>query len=310
MSENFFSDLVSTLNPDKKCRVAVPLANDDACAYAICHAVKTGILQATLIGDPEQIKVMYGDIAQHDQVKIIDERDEKKACSMAVKEVREGRCDILMKGMVATSTLLKAVLNSSEGLRKNPILSHLTFFEFPEKPGLKILTDAAMCIAPDAEDLMKEIDNAVEAYAMFADHTPKVALLAANEKISEKVPSTVLGDRVAKALAEKKNMIVEGPISFDLAVSKESAQIKKYNGKIQGDADIFVVPRIDTGNAFYKALQYYVKAPMGGLVYGARCPVVLTSRADDNNTKFYSLLLGMVIWQRSTVSESVNQSRN
>jgi len=310
MSENFFSELVSTLNPDQKCRLAVPLANDEACAYAICHAVKTGILQATLIGDPDQIKTMYGDIAHHEQVRIIEEKDEKKACAMAVKEVREGRCDILMKGLVATSTLLKAVLHATEGLRKNPILSHLTFFEFPGKPGLKILTDAAMCIAPDEDTLIKEIDNASEAYAMFVDTPPKVAMLAANEKVSEKVPSTVLGERVAKALADRKNMTVEGPISFDLAVSKESVQIKKYQGKIQGDADIFVVPRIDTGNAFYKALQYYVKAPMGGLVYGARCPVVLTSRADDNDTKFYSLLLGMVLWQRSIARASYIQSRN
>lgn len=304
MSDNFFSKLVSTLNSERKCRLAVPLANDEACAYAICHAVKTGILQATLIGDPDQIKTLYGDVAQHDQVKIINETDDKKACAMAVAEVREGRCDILMKGLVATSTLLKAVLNTNTGLRKNPILSHLAFFEFPDKPGLRILTDAAMVISPDEETMTREIENAVEAFAMFADKPPKVALLAANEKISEKVPSTVLAERVSKALATRKNMIVEGPISFDLAVSRESAQIKKYQGKIQGDADIFVVPRIDTGNAFYKALQYYVKAPMGGLVYGAQCPVVLTSRADDNNTKFYSLLLGMVIWQRSISQEA------
>lgn len=310
MSESFFSSLVSTLNHGQKCRVAVPLANDEACAYAICHAVKTGILQATLIGDTEQIKTMYGEVARHEMVRIINETDEKKACAMAVREVREGRCDILMKGLVATSTLLKAVLNANEGLRKNPILSHLTFFEFPGQQGLKILTDAAMCIAPDEETMIREIENAVEAYAMFADHSPKVAILAANEKVSEKVPSTVLGDKVAKAMADRQNMIVEGPISFDLAVSQESAQTKKYHGKIQGNADIFVVPRLDTGNAFYKALQYYVKAPMGGLVYGARCPVVLTSRADDNNTKFHSLLLGMVLWQRSLNREKNSQTRN
>ncbi|MBU1107485.1 MAG: phosphate butyryltransferase [Candidatus Riflebacteria bacterium] len=309
MSENFFSNLVSTLNPDKKCRVAVPLANDEACAYAICHAVKTGILQATLIGDPEQIKSMYGELARHEHVQIINETDEKKACAKAVKEVREGRSDILMKGLVATSTLLKAVLHSTEGLRKNPILSHLAFFEFPGQPGLRILTDAAMCIAPDEETLIKEIENAVEAFAMFSGNPPRVALLAANEKVSEKMPSTILGDKVAKALSERKDMIVEGPISFDLAVSKESAQIKKYKGQIQGNADIFVVPRLDTGNAFYKALQYFVKAPMGGLLYGASCPIVLTSRADDNSTKFNSLLLGVVLWQRSITKENNSQTR-
>ena len=291
MKDTFFSSLVASLDKKNKCRVAIPLANDDACAYAVCQAVKTGILSATLIGDPAQIRLMYGDVATHEHVKIIDERDEKTACAKAVAEVREGRCDILMKGLVATSSLLKAVLNSNTGLRKNPILSHLTFFQFPDRTGLKILTDAAMCIAPDAETLEKEIENAREAFAGFETRVPKIALLAANEKVSEKMPSTTLAQKVATALAPRKDMIVEGPISFDLAVSQESAAIKKYQGKIQGDADIFVVPRLDTGNAFYKSLQYYVKAPMGGLLYGARCPVVLTSRADDNATKFNSLKL-------------------
>ncbi|MDD3148359.1 MAG: phosphate acyltransferase [Candidatus Riflebacteria bacterium] len=299
MSENFFSRLVSSLGEQRKCRVAIPLANDEACAYAVCQAVKTGILSATLIGDPEQIRSMYGDVAGHEQVTLLNETDEKAACAKAVSEVREGRCDILMKGMVATSSLLKAVLNSTTGLRKNPILSHLTFFEFPGKPGLKILTDAAMCIAPDAETLVKEIENACEAFASFESSRPLVALLAANEKISDKMPSTRLAEQVAAMLKNNEGMVVEGPISFDLAVSEDSAKIKKYQGKIQGNADIFVVPRLDTGNAFYKSLQYYVKAPMGGLLYGARCPVVLTSRADDNATKFNSLLLGIAIWQKS-----------
>lgn len=305
MSENFFSQLVASLDKTLQCRVAIPLANDDACAYAVCHAVKIGILHATLIGDPQQIKTMYGEVASHDNVTIIDERDEKKACARAVTEIREGRSDILMKGMVATSSLLKAVLNSTTGLRKNPILSHLTFFEFPDRPGLKILTDAAMCIAPDAETLIKEVNNACEAYATFSKNPARVALLAANEKVTEKMPSTVLAESVARALSSRSDMVIEGPISFDLAVSEDSARIKKYPGKIQGNADIFVVPRLDTGNAFYKSLQYFIKAPMGGLLYGARCPVVLTSRADDNSTKFNSLLLGIALWQKSHSQESM-----
>lgn len=299
MSKDFFSTLVETLDSQKVCQIAIPIANDEACAFAVCQAVKMGILKATLIGNPEEIATMYGDIAKHENVRVIDEKEEKAACAIAVKEVKEGRCDILMKGNVNTSTLLKAVLNSKEGIRKNPILSHLTFFELPGKEGLKILTDAAMCIAPDEETLQKEIENASEAFNLFCNRPAKVALLAANEKVSEKVPSTVLASNVARAMQERPDLIVEGPISFDLAVSEESAKIKKYAGEIQGDADIFVVPRIETGNALYKSLQYYVKARMGGLVYGAKCAVVLTSRADDNNTKFNSLLLGIALWQRS-----------
>jgi phosphate butyryltransferase len=152
--------------------------------------------------------------------------------------------------------------------------------------------------------MQHEIDNAAEAYKLFSSNPAKVSLLAANEKVSEKLPSTVLAKNVAEKMQNRNDIIVEGPISIDLSLSKESAEIKKYKGKIQGDADIFIAPRIETGNALYKSLQYYIKAKMGGLVYGARCPVVLTSRADDNNTKFNSLLLGIVLWQRNSAEKS------
>ena len=309
MSSDFFSNLVESLDSANKCTVAIPIANDDACAYAVCQAVKMGILQAVLIGDEEQIKTMYAEVSGHENVKILAETNEKAACDLAVKQIREGNADILMKGNVSTSTLLKAVLSSNTGIRKNPILSHLTFFELPNKKGLRILTDAAMCIAPDEETMQHEIDNAVEAFQLFSNNPAKVSLLAANEKVSEKLPSTVVAKNVAEKMQNRNDIIVEGPISIDLSLSKESAEIKKYQGKIQGDADIFIAPRIETGNAFYKSLQYYVKANMGGLVYGAKCPVVLTSRADDNNTKFNSLLLGIVLWQRNCQEKS-NQAQN
>lgn len=307
MSSKFFSNVVEALNPDKKCRVAIPMAQDEACAYAVCQGVKKGILAATLIGYPEKIKELYSEIISNDSVTIINKTDETAACKLAVKEVRENRADILMKGLVSTSTLLKAVLNAKEGLKKNPLLSHLAFFEFPQKPGLKILTDAAMSIAPDAEMIKKEVENAVEAFRLFESRKPKVALLAANEKVSEKVPSTVLAKESKELLSTNEDIIVEGPISFDLSVSKESAEIKKYKGLIQGDADIFIVPRIEVGNVFYKSLQYFIKADMGGLVFGAKCPVVLTSRADDNNTKFNSLLLGISLWQRASEDKRISK---
>ncbi len=313
MKENFFSKLVETLDTQKKCRVAIPLAQDDACAYAVCQGVKMGIIEALLIGDKKQISEMYSEILDNDSVTIIEESTEAGACKKAVSLVRNNESDILMKGLVSTSTLLKAVLSSTEGLKKNPLMSHLAFFELPGKPGLRILTDAAMTISPDADALEKEIYNACEAFSLFEQRPIKVSLLAANEKVSEKVPSTTLAKEVSERFKGNSNLIVEGPISFDLSVSAESAEVKKYAGKIKGDADIFVVPRIEVGNALYKSLQYFIKAPMGGLVYGAKCPVVLTSRADDNNTKFNSLLLGVVLWQRaqeSNLNEKTNQQNS
>jgi phosphate butyryltransferase len=297
MSESFFAQLEKKIDTRTKCRVSIPLANDEACAYAVCRGINSGILKATLIGNPEKIRLMYGEISDSPDVSIIDIRDEKSACAKAVEEVKEGRSNILMKGLVSTSTILKAVLNSQTGIKKNPLLSHLCFFELPDKPGVKILTDAAMCISPDAETLLMEIENAREAFCAFEKRSPNVALLSANEKISDKIPSTKLAEAVLSMVSTRKDMVVEGPMSFDLALNEESVRIKKYKGKIQGNADIFVVPRIDTGNALYKSLQYYVKASMGGMLYGARCPVVLTSRADSNDTKYNSLLLGISVWQ-------------
>ena len=212
--------------------------------------------------------------------------------------VRDGEADILMKGLVATSTILKAVLHSEEGLKKNPLLSHLTFFQIPGKEGVRILTDAALNISPDADCLEKEIHNAAEAFRLFARRPVRVSLLAANEKVSEKVPATVLAKEVATRFAGHETNLVDGPISLDLSVSEESVKVKGYQGNVRGNADVFVVPRIEAGNVFYKSLQYFARAPMGGLVYGAKCPVVLTSRADSNDTKFNSLLLGVVLWQR------------
>lgn len=303
MNESFFGRLAGDLDPKRGCRVAVPFAHDEAVAYAICEAVRMGVCAPILIGDRHGIEEMYGAVASHASVKIVPEADAQKACQAAVDMVRNGEADILMKGLVPTATILKTVLNSQRGIKKNPVLSHLTFFEIPKTPGLRILTDVALNIAPDAEMLAKEIVNAVEAFRLFgSDRAPRVALLAANEKVSEKVTSTVVADQVAKALAHRDDMIVEGPISLDLACSAESCHIKKYKGRIRGDADIYVVPRIETGNVFYKSLQYFARAPMGGLIYGAKCPIVLTSRADDNATKLNSLLLAVRLWQGTAAS--------
>ncbi len=295
----FFNKLAERVDTKRKSRIAIPLAEDEACAYAVCRGVSSGLIAATLIGDPAKIRELYGEVATRADVTIIEEKDPAKACRKAVSLVREGEADLLMKGMVPTSSILKAVLNSQEGLKKNPLLSHLTFFELPNRSGVKILTDAAISIAPDVATMTGIVENAIEAFRLFENRAPKVALLAANEKVSEKVPATTLAQSTAQAFASRTDAVVEGPISLDLSVSEDSVRIKKWQGRIKGDADIFVTPRIETGNVLYKSLQYFARTPMGGLVYGAKCPVVLTSRADDNDTKYASLLLGVLLWQRA-----------
>ena len=298
MDERFFSGLSARVKSGKLCRTAIPIAQDEACAYAVSRAAADGLIQPVLIGDPTEIRRLYGSTLDHGNALIMAENDPEKACRQAVAMIRDGSADILMKGNVSTSKLLKAVLNSQDGIKKNPLLSHLCFFEAPGHQGLKVLTDAAINIAPSAEQYKQIAENALEAYSLFGHACPKVALLSANEKVSEKIPSTMLARNLAEYWKDRPDVTAEGPISLDLSVSEFSVKVKKYQGRIQGNADIFVVPRIEVGNVFYKALQYFTPAQMAGVVYGARCPVVLTSRSDSNDTKFFSLLLGMILWQK------------
>ncbi len=295
MKQGFFAGLPARLHAEAPRRVAIPMANDEACAYAVGRGVELGVLTALLIGPKAAIAEMYRPVLGSDRVTVVDCADPKEACRQAVAAVREGRADLLMKGLIDTSLLLKAVLDSKDGLKAKDLLSHLSFFELPGGEGLKVLSDAAINIAPGVDELVKIVENAVEGWRRFHDRPAKVALLAANEKVSDKVPATVNAAEAAKRLAGRAELVVTGPISLDLAVSRTSCAIKGFKGAVAGDADVFIVPRLETGNVFYKSLQYFVRAPMGGLVYGAKCPVVLTSRADDNDTKLNSLLLGLAL---------------
>lgn len=300
MALSFFDELKNKVNMQNKCRIIIPIAQDEACAYAVTEGVKNNLIKPILIGDYNEIKNMYKAIIDSSEVEleIIEENDHTKACQLAVKFIKENSADIIMKGLVSTSTLLKSVLNTKEGIKKNPLLSHVLFFETEKFKALRLLSDAAINISPDIETLTKIVENSVEVYKLFFSKIPKVALLAANEKVSDKLPSTIIAKEVAEKFKNRDDVIVEGPISLDLSISKESVQIKNYTGKIQGDADILIVPRIETGNALYKSLHYFAHARMAGVVYGAKCPVVLTSRSDENDTKFKSLLLGIAIWQK------------
>lgn len=291
MSEGFFAKLLSGVKAGKRCRVVIPQAADEACAFAISRAMEDRLVSPICIGDETEIGKMYPP-----ETKIIAQNDRERACKLAVSMIRNGEADILMKGNVSTSTILKAVLHSQDGIKKNSLLSHVSFFEIPGSPGMKLMTDAAINIAPGDDQYEQIMENSIEAYSLFGGPTPKVALLSANEKVSVKVPSTIMAKTLSDKWRHRTEAVVEGPISMDLSVSSHSARAKKYHGKIQGDADIFIVPRIETGGIFYKTFQYFVGADMAGVVFGAKCPIVLTSRSDNNNTKFFSLLLGVTLW--------------
>ncbi|MBP5468217.1 MAG: hypothetical protein J6Z11_03130 [Candidatus Riflebacteria bacterium] len=293
MSELFFKNLENKLSKNNDNCLVVPLAADNAVKFTIEEALNKGLIKGAILGgDPKEIKEVFGEISEKKEISIIEAYSEFDALELSINEIKKKNANILMKGMCQSASLIKAVLNKTTGL-EHGFMSHLTCFQFPDKDYFCILTDSAVNIAPDEETLIKEIDNANELFKKLKGDIPIVALLAANEKVSDKMFSTKLAEAVTQKLSKRDDMIVEGPVAFDLAVSSKSAQIKKYKGKLNGNANIFVAPRIETSNALYKSLQHYIKVDMGGILYGANIPIIHSSRADSSKTKYNSLLLGL-----------------
>lgn len=211
----------------------------------------------------------------------------------AVKFVRDGHADILVKGIVSTRTVLKAVLNKEHSLKNQEVLSHVAMIHLPKLDRPVLLTDAAMNITPDKEQLIHIIKNAILAGHNVGMTKPKVALLSSAENINPKMPSSILGQELTDIFKNQEDAVVYGPLSLDLAMSKEAVEHKRFEGTIAGDADILVVPNIDVGNVLYKSLILFADATMGGIIMGTSAPIVLTSRADAIESKVVALKLAM-----------------
>lgn len=250
-----------------------------------------------LVGDSEKIhRISYEIKLDISDMEIIDVADNVKACQTAVSLVVSGASEALMKGLVDTSVIMKAVLDKEAGMRTDKILSHLALFAVPNYHKLLFVTDAAINIAPDIVAKKSIIQNAAKAVANLGVPNPKVALLSAKEKVDPKIPSSIDAAELVNQYknGEIQGCIVDGPLALDNAVSKESAEIKGINSEIAGDADILVCPDIASGNILYKALSFLAGAKNGGVVLGAKKPIILTSRADSAESKLISIAMGIL----------------
>jgi butyrate kinase len=213
----------------------------------------------------------------------------------------DGSADTLMKGSCMTSAVLKGFLGYLKAAgRKSPgmLLSHLALFELSGRSGLLGVTDAAMNTSPDVEARLGILDNALVAMRLLGYERPKVAVISAVEKPSDAVTSSMEGRAIAERLAGRDDVIVEGPLSVDIALSPAAAREKKYAGHIRGDADLLLVPDIDAGNAVYKAFTVISGATLGGAIIGGDVPIILTSRGDSSRTKLASVALACLLIQR------------
>ena len=214
----------------------------------------------------------------------------------AAKLVSDKKADILMKGLVDTSVVLKAVLNKELSLRTGNPISHAAVVEIPGYDRLMFVTDAAMNISPDLNAKAAIIRNTVKlANALYID-MPKVGVVCAKEKVDEKMPATLDAQSLVEMnrSGEIDGCIVGGPFALDNAVSEEAAHHKGIKDPIAGKCDILLMPDIEAGNVLYKAISYFSKSKIAGIILGASKPIVLTSRADSEETKMYSIALAVL----------------
>jgi len=289
------SDLEQLIIKNSLCRtLALAVSQDSNSLDAVHRAYQLGIIKPILIGDEKLTKeIIEANNYDFTGARFIDESDHEKCVKIAVSLVHDGEAHTLMKGKVATPVLLKGVLNREWGLRKSSLLSHFALFEVGTYHKLIGVTDVAMNIAPNLKDKIHIVNNSVAYLNKMGIPKPKVAVLGAIEMVNENMQATLDAALLSKMQQRDqiKNCIIDGPLAFDNAVSFESAKHKNIKSAVAGDTDILLMPDIEVGNVLYKSLVFFAKAKVASIVLGASAPIVLTSRSDSDESKYYSILL-------------------
>ncbi len=298
MRINSLEQLIDIAGSQQKKRIAVAAAADETVLTAINSAYSREIIDPLLIGNKKEIvKICTAYRFNHSGWEIINEKDPFIAAQRAVEEIKSGNADILMKGLVSTAPLLKAVLDKDSGLKKSNILSHFALFQTCGYHKLFGLSDAAMNILPGISEKTGIIENAVEIFHKLGHNEPKVAILTPVEVLNEKIQSTIDAVRLKELNGQNriKGCIIDGPLALDIAISMEATRHKNIQSAVAGDADILIAPDLNSGNILYKSLIFFCGAESAAVVTGAKIPIVLTSRADSDKSKLYSIALAALL---------------
>ncbi|MGC9772835.1 bifunctional enoyl-CoA hydratase/phosphate acetyltransferase [Fervidobacterium islandicum] len=274
--------------------IAIAGAEDKEAVKAVVEAKELGV-SAILFGKREVIEENLRELGA--DFPIVDCRTEEEASKAAVKSVVEGRAHIVMKGLVKTSTLLKAVLDKEQGLRTERLLSHVAVVEVPGVNRLIFVTDGGMVIKPTLEQKVQIIENVVAVARKLGYEMPRVALIAAVETVNPDMPETLEAAIIAKMneRGQIKNCKIDGPLGIDNALSVYAAEVKGVKGDVAGHADILVVPDIHSGNFLGKSAVYFANGKIAGIIAGAKAPVIVISRADTSESKFASIALAIAL---------------
>ncbi len=294
-----FDNLLDKLKNEKNKKVAVAMAQDADVLTALEKARTAGLADAVLVGSAKELRNIADRInLDLGAYEIIDIEDELECVRKAVKLVKSGEAQVVMKGLCSTSNFLKGILDKENGLRTGKVLSHLAIFESKNYHKLLFLSDAAMNIAPNLNEKIAITENAIKAALALGYENPKVAIISAVEKVNaEGMPSTADAAIISKMGDRKqiKGAIIDGPLALDNALSARANEVKGLESPVGGDADICIVPNIEAGNIFYKLLTTLGDAKVAGVILGAAAPVVLTSRADSDESKFLSIVSALAI---------------
>ena len=289
-----FNDLKASMATESPKVLVVASAHDKHTLEAVYEAVDTLPMKYILVGNRTKIMDLSAELGKSPNADdIIDVADDAQCAAKSVELIRDGKGDVLMKGLVDTGTLLKAIVHKESGIRGTGTMSHLAVLEVPRYNKLIGVTDGGMIPHPTLNQKSDIIRNAVGFYHKLGIEKPMVAVLAAAETVNEKMPETVDAAQLQSMCLRNElgDCIVEGPLSFDISVSEESAAIKKHPSKTTGKVDLMLVPSIATGNILCKGLLYWAGAKMAGCILGSKAPIVLVSRGATAEEKLLSILL-------------------
>ncbi len=291
-------ELVENATARGPTRIAVAAGHDPDVIEALKQAQEIGLAEGILIGDGKKIRSMTQEIGfEISDHQLIDEPDDARAARKAIDLIRQGEAKLLMKGKINTAALIRAVLDREAGLRTGRLLSQVIVFQVPSFDRLMIMTDAAINVAPTLAQKAEITRNAIEVAHAIGIPAPNVAILCAFEFVNQDMPATV--DAAGLTLMNQRGQLtggyVEGPIALDVPLSRFAASRKGIESPLVENTDVFIAPDIEAANILYRAILYFAGGESGGIVMGAKVPLVLLSRAESPETKICSMAIGTLL---------------
>ena len=279
---------------NRRQRIVVVCVNDSHTEYAVSRALEEGFAELIMVGD-SSVTDRFATLKKYPQyVKTVHIEDPDEAAREAVRIVREGGADILMKGLINTDNLLHAILDKEKGiLPKGKILTHLAVMEIPSYHKLLFFSDAAVIPRPTLQQRIEMIWYAICTCRHFGIEQPRVSLIHFTEKVSAKFPNSLDYVNIVELAeaGEFGNVIIDGPLDVRTSCEQASGDIKGIASPINGQADVLIFPNIESGNTFYKSVSLFAKAEMAGILQGPVCPVIVTSRSDSGLSKYNSIAM-------------------